>query len=169
MSKATQTQIERIEYFEKILDGAAEVIRELRAAGEEYEAAKKAVQDGPDTGNEKLKAAQDGPDPGCEGHKAAQDGQDTVSDGQDKAADGTEPGPDKLEEAGYRYAMAGQAFMDAQRSIWELSAYYGSQDWWDDFHASENGELPDDLKCGVLSEDGVYNVLSENDELIKQM
>ncbi len=155
MGKATQTQIERIEYFEKILDGAAEVIRELRAAGEEYEAAKKAAQDGPDSG--------------CERHKAAQDGPDTVSGGQDKAADGTEPGSDKLEEAGYRYAMAGQAFMDAQRSIWELSAYYGSQDWWDDFHASENGELPDDLKCGVLSEDGVYNVLSENDELIKRV
>ncbi len=48
--------------------------------------------------------------------------------------------------------------------IRELSAYYGSSEWKKDFAADEAGMLPPDLKRGVLSEDGVYNVLQQFDE-----
>ena len=40
-----------------------------------------------------------------------------------------------------------------------LSEYYGSAAWKRDFAADEAGLLPKDLKRGVLSEDGIYNML----------
>ncbi len=42
-----------------------------------------------------------------------------------------------------------------------LIAYYDGGQWLSDYQADERGELPPDLKRGVLSEDGVYNLLSE--------
>lgn len=42
-----------------------------------------------------------------------------------------------------------------------LTAYYDSGQWLSDFRADERGELPQDLKRGVLSEDGVYNLLCD--------
>ena len=49
-----------------------------------------------------------------------------------------------------------------------LSEYYEGSLWREDFEADEAGLLPPDLKRGVLSEDGVYNLLSEYDTLRKQ-
>lgn len=43
----------------------------------------------------------------------------------------------------------------------ELTDYYFGGLWLDDFRADERGELPKDLKRGVLSEDGIWNLLSE--------
>ena len=43
----------------------------------------------------------------------------------------------------------------------ELDEYYGSPEWFDDLKADENGLLPKGLKRGVLSEDGIYDVLNE--------
>ena len=43
----------------------------------------------------------------------------------------------------------------------ELLDYYGSRNWFEDLEADEKGELPADLLRGVLSEDGVYNYLTE--------
>lgn len=40
-----------------------------------------------------------------------------------------------------------------------LSDYYSSDAWRRDFAADEAGLLPQDLKRGVLSEDGIYNLL----------
>ena len=48
----------------------------------------------------------------------------------------------------------------------ELAAYYASDEWKQDFAADEAGLLPDDLKRGVLSEDGLYNLLEENREFL---
>ena len=42
-----------------------------------------------------------------------------------------------------------------------LEAYYESPLWRQDFEADEAGELPADLPRGVLSEDAVYNALTE--------
>lgn len=44
----------------------------------------------------------------------------------------------------------------------ELSDYYGSAAWKRDFSADEAGLLPADLKRGVLSEDGLYDLLENN-------
>ena len=49
-----------------------------------------------------------------------------------------------------------------------LSEYYEGSPWREDFEADEAGLLPPDLKRGVLSEDGVYDLLSEYDTLKKQ-
>ena len=52
------------------------------------------------------------------------------------------------------------AFDGIQDDVKELSAYYEDDDWREDFEADEAGKLPADLKRGVLSEDGIYDVLS---------
>lgn len=42
-----------------------------------------------------------------------------------------------------------------------LTQYLESGQWLRDFSVDEKGELPKDLKRGILSEDGLYNLLSE--------
>ena len=54
------------------------------------------------------------------------------------------------------------AFDGIQEDVQELSAYYEGDDWREDFEADEAGRLPKDLKRGVLSEDGIYDVLSDH-------
>ena len=54
-----------------------------------------------------------------------------------------------------------EEFARVQGSIDALEAYYGSQEWKKDFCDDEKGLLPADLKRGVLSEDGVWNLLEE--------
>ena len=44
-----------------------------------------------------------------------------------------------------------------------LAEYYGSDEWKRDFADDEAGILPKDLKRGVLSEDGIWNVLSSEE------
>jgi hypothetical protein len=50
-----------------------------------------------------------------------------------------------------------------------LEKYYGSSDWRSDFEADEAGILPDDLKRGVLSEDAVYNLITEHEDLMSRL
>ena len=54
-----------------------------------------------------------------------------------------------------------------QDDLQKLSDYYGSKQWKKDFEADEQGLYPEDLKRGVLSEDGVYNLLEQNKEIMK--
>ena len=51
--------------------------------------------------------------------------------------------------------------VNLQKMLCELTSYYESGQGLKDFESDERGELPKDLKRGVLSEDGVYNLLSE--------
>ena len=51
----------------------------------------------------------------------------------------------------------------------KLDEYYSSQDWFSDVEDSNNNLLPEDLKCGVLSEDGAYNLFGDNHELAIRM
>ena len=53
----------------------------------------------------------------------------------------------------------------AQEDIKALDEYYGSKEWKQDFADDEAGRLPADLKRGVLSEDGIWNLLSDAREL----
>ena len=55
-----------------------------------------------------------------------------------------------------------------QEKIEILIQYYESKQWKIDYSADERGELPVDLKRGVLSEDGVYNLLNDVDSLKKK-
>ena len=56
-----------------------------------------------------------------------------------------------------------------QQDLQKLETYYTSPAWKRDFEASEKGQIPKDMPCGVLSEDGIYNLLEENQELIALM
>ena len=51
----------------------------------------------------------------------------------------------------------------------ELSAYYTGPEWKEDFAADEAGQLPADLKRGVLSEDGIYNLLERGREISREL
>jgi hypothetical protein len=42
-----------------------------------------------------------------------------------------------------------------------LDAYYTSGEWQEDYEADEAGLLPAELKRGVLSQDGLYDLLTE--------
>ena len=53
--------------------------------------------------------------------------------------------------------------------VYELSTYYESDLWMEDYEADEAGDLPEDLKRGVLSEDGLYNLLAEYEGLIEDL
>lgn len=53
----------------------------------------------------------------------------------------------------------------ALEDIKALDAYYSSEEWKQDFAHDEAGRLPADLKRGVLSEDGIWNLLSDAKEL----
>ena len=55
-----------------------------------------------------------------------------------------------------------------KEDVAELSKYYGSELWKLDFAADETGNLPPDLKRGVLSEDGIWNLLSDYREIQKK-
>ena len=52
-----------------------------------------------------------------------------------------------------------------QEDIAELERYYGSEVWKQDYADDEAGRLPTDLKRGVLSEDGIWNLLEDVCEL----
>ena len=52
-----------------------------------------------------------------------------------------------------------------QDDIAALEQYYGSEAWKQDYAADEAGLLPANLKRGVLSEDGIWNLLSDVSEL----
>lgn len=52
-----------------------------------------------------------------------------------------------------------KSYPELREDMDELSRYQGSGQWKDDFEADEKGMLPKDLKRGVLSEDGLDNLL----------
>lgn len=61
----------------------------------------------------------------------------------------------------------GQSLIPFRDDIERLERYYQT-DWLTDYEADERGELPSDLKRGILSEDALYDLLSEIDERMEQ-
>ena len=74
---------------------------------------------------------------------------------------------DKSTEVIGRLEQALEDFTALQTDIAELEAYYTSPQWRKDFEADEAGKLPKDLKRGVLSEDGIWNVLDDYKRLME--
>lgn len=68
-----------------------------------------------------------------------------------------------------RLSSALEKYEAAQEAIAALSEYYGSDLWKQDFAADEAGLLPEGLKRGVLSEDGIWNVLTDCKELDRRL
>lgn len=50
-----------------------------------------------------------------------------------------------------------------------LFQYYGSATWFKDFEDDRANKLPEDLNRGVLSEDGIFNFMTENRELLDRI
>ena len=68
-----------------------------------------------------------------------------------------------------RYNEAAERLERLMPDIKELISYYEGDEWKADFDTDECGKLPSDLKRGVLSEDGVYNMIEEFDEVMKKI
>ena len=68
-----------------------------------------------------------------------------------------------------RLSSALDKYEEAKADIAALASYYGSDEWKQDFAADEAGLLPKNLKRGVLSEDGIWNLLEEHRELQERM
>lgn len=68
----------------------------------------------------------------------------------------------QMEEALDRYQAA-------QADIAILATYLNSDEWRQDLADDERGFLPPDLRRGVLSEDGIWNLLDDNTRLARQM
>ena len=65
--------------------------------------------------------------------------------------------------------VAPEELLEYQSEIKKLDEYYSSQDWKDDYALDEEGLLPNNLKRGVLSEDGIYDALERNKELMERI
>ena len=86
---------------------------------------------------------------------------------------------ERIKEMEGRLERAAAAVMDmsaaldkyeaVQEDIKALRKYYDSRQWKQDYADDEAGRLPADLKRGVLSEDGLWNLLSDASELNKRL
>lgn len=56
-------------------------------------------------------------------------------------------------------------YLRVKEQIDELSEYYGSKIWFQDYEDERNDKLPKDLNRGVLSEDGIHTLLIDDFEL----
>ncbi len=59
-----------------------------------------------------------------------------------------------------------EEYLKLQSAVRRLEEYYESPLWKRDFERDERGEIPKDIARGVLSEDGIYNMLEENREIL---
>lgn len=76
---------------------------------------------------------------------------------------------DKASRAVKALSEALDLYTEAMESIETIDDYLVSDEWQQDFNDSEAGKLPKDLKCGVLSEDGIWDVVDSSRELNCQM
>ncbi len=76
---------------------------------------------------------------------------------------------DSVQAAATALGVSLERFAGLQDTLAALDAYYGSPAWFADKESQEAGELPADLKCGVLSEDAVYDLLTDVAELRRVM
>ena len=67
------------------------------------------------------------------------------------------------------FDLALTAFEEAQPTISTLAEYYGSVEWFEDRDADEAGDLPSDLKRGVLGEDLPYDLLLDYHDVAVRM
>ena len=76
---------------------------------------------------------------------------------------------DRASQAVMQLSAALDDYAEAQEALRELEAYYGSDEWKQDFADDEADLLPKNLKRGVLSEDGIWNLLTDSHDLNTRM
>ena len=57
-------------------------------------------------------------------------------------------------------------YEDFKSEIDALKEYMASGQWKEDYEADEAGQLPSGLKRGVLSQDALYNLLNDADQIV---
>lgn len=62
-----------------------------------------------------------------------------------------------------------EKYIAIQDKLQELDSYYSGPLWRQDYDDDTAGKLPADLKRGVLSEDAVYNLLTDHAALQEQL
>ena len=85
-----------------------------------------------------------------------------------------------MEKEKYRHIVELEAIYDKQEDLVEkindlldqleesrdgynkLKEYYHSDQFLDEYIKSNIGEIPEDIKCGILSEDSIYNLIGDN-------
>ncbi|MBR1767570.1 MAG: DUF4298 domain-containing protein [Prevotella sp.] len=72
---------------------------------------------------------------------------------------------DRASSAVMQLSAALDNYIDVQESISVLDEYYSNDDWKQDYADDEAGLLPPNLRRGVLSEDAVWNLLSDTKEM----
>jgi hypothetical protein len=59
-----------------------------------------------------------------------------------------------------------EEYEDFKSEIDALKEYMASGQWKEDYEADEAGQLPSGLKRGVLSQDALYNLLNDADQIV---
>ena len=72
---------------------------------------------------------------------------------------------DEAEKAAKNLSDALARYLALKDEIDELEAYYTGPQWMQDYEDDCAGGLPEGLKRGVLSEDAVYDLLSDDERL----
>lgn len=75
---------------------------------------------------------------------------------------------DEAAAALHGLAAALERYAAAEPKLRALEEYYRSGQWLRDYELDEAGKLPPTLKRGVLSEDALWDVLRDWDELRKK-
>ena len=68
---------------------------------------------------------------------------------------------DELDAAMKALADALEKYEQELEHIDQLAEYYESSDWLRDFEDDEAGLIPEDIDRGALSEDGIYDLLTD--------
>ena len=76
---------------------------------------------------------------------------------------------DRARKAVHDLQNAMEQLEAVKKDVDSLSDYYENGTWRQDYEADEAGMLPKDLKRGVLSQDALYDILTEFDTLEKQI
>ncbi len=57
--------------------------------------------------------------------------------------------------------LAAQKYVQAESQLRELEAYYQSPQWMADFEAERADAFPKSMKRGILTEDAIYDLLTD--------
>ncbi len=76
---------------------------------------------------------------------------------------------DKCREAVDKLLTAAEDYAAIKPQLDELARYYESPLWLEDFDADRNGKIPNTIKRGILTEDAIWDLLTDEDRAMKTL
>ncbi len=61
---------------------------------------------------------------------------------------------------------AAEKYLSVKKELDELEEYYTDGRWLQDLLADRDGKLPENMKRGILTEDAIWDLLSDRDRLL---